>query len=40
VRLGGDVIIIVLLLMKKQHGVVGVWFAMLELQVIKVLDVI
>jgi hypothetical protein len=40
VKLGGDAIIIVLLSMKKQHGAVDVWFAMLELQVIKVLDAI
>lgn len=39
-RLGGGVIINVSLLMKKQLGAAGVWFAMLELQVIKVLDAI
>jgi hypothetical protein len=40
VKLGGDAIISVSLLMKKQLGVVDVWFAMLELQAIKVLDAI
>jgi hypothetical protein len=40
VKLGGDAIISVSLLTKKQLGVAGVCFAMLELQVIKVLDAI
>jgi hypothetical protein len=40
VRLGGDAIISVLLLTKKQLGAADVWFVTLELQVIKVLDAI